>query len=340
MTLRLLPLLLIPAGADISAAPHPYSAPGVTTLTNDTVAYTRSRTGHAILRRGEVTAIIVDNQAHDLPGKNLPGHRAGYNGVAFLSHGKRTDNLFVPFFSGLNFEHIHDGTTANLKNKFEPRIFPMELRLINEHTVELYQAPTGHWKLESCGRYHLLPDGTIEYTFECIPRETNYARRFIGLFWASYIQKPGNGSIHFRGQHLQRKPPHFPAWIEATSPAHGTASTHPPETDRSALPSIDRNFPLSLVNHPSNYFYSQPFYLGVSRGMAFAQIFRSRDHIWFAQSPSGGGNGNPAWDFQWFIRNPRVNSAYGFVMRSAYLPFASREQVAKAITPHLRALNP
>lgn len=66
----------------------------------------------------------------------------------------------------------------------------------------------------------------------------------------------------------------------------------------------------------------------------------TQDNIYFAQSPSGGGNGNPAWDFQWLIRNPKINTAYGFIMRAAYLPFENREQVASSIQPHLRALNP
>ena len=340
MTKHLLWPLLIQASAILSAAPHPNAAPGVTSLTNPKVAFESSGRGYAILKRGSVTAIIVDNRAHDLPGKSLPGHLAGYNGVASLTRVNGTGNLFVPAYAGLNFEHIHDGTTANLKNKFEPRIFPMELRLIDRHTVELYQPPTNHWKLESCGRYHLLADGTIEYTFECIPREMDYARGFIGLFWASYIQQPEISSIHFRGRRRHGKQSSSPVWIEATSLAHGDSSTHPPAAGQKTLPPIDPDFPLTLVKHPSDYCYVQPFYFGVSGGMAFAQVFRARDHIWFAQSPSGGGDGNPAWDFQWFIRDARIDTAYGFVMRASFLPYLSREQVRKDMEPHLRALNP
>ena len=155
-------------------AEHPLAAPGVTSLTDTKVEYRRTDQHHVVLRNGDVTAIIVDNAAIDLP--ELPGHRAGYNGIASLRHRKRDANLFVPSIAGLNFEHIHDGTKAGLKEKFEPRKFPMHLRLIDDHTVEVYQPPTGNWKLESCGRYQLLPDGTIEYTFECIPRAGGYSK--------------------------------------------------------------------------------------------------------------------------------------------------------------------
>ena len=321
----------LPAGA----APHPLAAPRITSLTDDSVRFRVPDAHYAVLRRGPVTAVVVDNSAVD--DSLLPGHRAGYNGLASLTHTGRRENLFVPSVAGLNFEHIHDGTLTVAREKFEPRAAPMELRVVDQHTVELYQPPTPGWKLESCGRYHLLEDGVIEYTFECIPREDTFAGGWIGLFWASYIDAPEHRAIHFIGREAGGDDP--ADWIRAVTPAHGVDSTHPPDGPLPEL-AIHPDFPLTLVNHRSRYVYTEPWYYGISHGLAYVQMFRQRDRIWFAQSPTGGGRTNPAWEFQWFVPDCRVDQAYGFVMRAAYLPYESRDQLERATRPHREALNP
>jgi hypothetical protein len=74
--------------------------------------------------------------------------------------------------------------------------------------------------------------------------------------------------------------------------------------------------------------------------MAFTQIFRAADGVRFTQSPSGGGNGNPAWDFQFLIPDYKVDQPYRFKMRAAYTPAAPPEELRRTLQPHLRALNP
>lgn len=309
-------------------------AVGTTSLTNKSVRYALTDKPYVKLKRGNVSITVVDNSAIDLP--DLPGHRAGYNGIASLTHTNQPKNVFVPAIAGLNFEHIHDGTKAGLIEKFEPRKFPIQIRKINAHTVELYQPPTGNWKLESCGRYCLLEDGTIEYTFECIPRQAKYSKGYIGLFWASYINRPEDKAIHFKGRN--RLTDETPRWIKAISPKHGIASTHPPTGTLSPV-QVDADFPLTLVGNLSPHEHNHFWYYGLSHGMALALMFRPQDNIWFAQSPSGGGNGNPAWDFQWFIEDAEVGKSYGFTMRMAYVPFTSQSQLIRTTESHRKALG-
>jgi hypothetical protein len=314
---------------------YPHAAPGVTSLTRDDVKYTVPADHFATLRRGGVTAIVVDNAAIDTP--ELPGHRAGYNGVASLTRGNSTRNLFVGAVAGLNFEHIHDGKAESVRElKFAPRVAPMELRRIDEHTVELHQPPVEPWRLESCGRYHLLEDGAIEYTFECIPRAETFTQGYIGLFWASYIDSPEDKAIHFHGRKASEQD--GSSLLRSESSSHGVNATHPPA---GAIPDLklDPDFPLTLVTGRSPYVYTQSWYYGVSHGMAFVQMFRPQDRVWIAQSPTGGGATNPAWDFQWFIPDYQVGRAYGFVMRAAYFPWENHEQVERETQQHRRALS-
>ncbi|MCA9025248.1 MAG: hypothetical protein KDA86_08560 [Planctomycetaceae bacterium] len=306
----------------------------LTTLDNPAIAYTTAEAGYAVLNQGPVTAVIVDNRAVD--NEVLPDHRAGYSGVASLTHAEQPQNLFVPTYAGLNFEHIHDGTNEPRDILFEPRRAPMELRVINDRTVELYQPPTPHWKLESALRYELLDDGTSELTFECIPRERTFAHDYIGLFWASYIHQPDSLDIHFRGHDDGKQQP--ARWIRGVTPAHGVFSTHlSPDDGRQFV--HDDDFDLTLVFNRSKSRYDVPWYFGVSHGMAFVQMFRPQDQVRLSQSPSGGGEGNPAWDFQFLIPDYEVGQRYQLVMRAMYVLYESAEQVERVSRPHRTALG-
>tara|TARA_A100001037_G_scaffold173976_1_gene156054 strand:+ start:346 stop:1263 length:918 start_codon:yes stop_codon:yes gene_type:complete len=301
--------------------------PRLTSLSDPSLRYTVPEKAYAVLQRGDIEAVIVNNRAVD--DEVLPGHRAGYSGVASLKHRKNGRNLFVPSYAGLNFEHIHDGTVQSRGVLFEPRQAPMELRVVGPHTVELYQAPTPHWKLESCLRYHLLEDGTLELTLECVPRANTFANGYIGLFWASYIHQPESLDIHFKGPDQ--------AWIRGVTPAHGTLPTHLGLHDQREF-AHDEQFPLTLVFNRSRHRYSEPWYYGVSHGMALVQMFRERDQVRLTQSPSGGGRGNPAWDFQYLIPDPEIGKRYQRIMRAMYVPFRSREQIERASARHRKDL--
>lgn len=309
--------------------------PKLTTLSDSTLRYRVPEKPYHVLRQAGITAVIVDNR--EVNDDVLPGHRAGYSGVASLTSEKRRENHFVPAVSGLNFEHIHDGTTQDRKILFEPRNHPMELRVIDEFTVELYQTQTPFWGLESCHRYRLLPDGAIEMTFECIPRRTTFKNGYIGLFWASYIHQPESLDIYFRGFDDGEQPT-AARWIRGITPAHGTRPTHLSLDDNRDF-AHDADFPLTLVFNRSKHRFAEPWYFGVSHGQAYAQMFRPQDRVRLTQSPSGGGQGNPAWDFQFFIDKFELNRRYQFVMRAMLLPIESPEQVEQATRPHRAAFS-
>jgi hypothetical protein len=326
----ILPLALllsaVPALAD--------ELPKLTSLSDTKARHTKPEKAYVVLKRGGVEAVIVDNRAVD--DDVLRGHKAGYSGVASLRGAGRKDNLFVPANSRLNFEHIHDGTTQKREILFEPRHAPMQLRVIDENTVELYQAATPHYGLESCLRYRMLDDGAIEVTLECIPKKKTFKGGWIGLFWASYIHKPASTAIHFKGREAKGKGK--ADWIESTSPRHGTDATHPAEGDERVF-THDRDFPLSLVFNNSKWRYSEPWYYGVSGDVAFAQIFRPKDRVRLTQSPSGGGTGNPAWDFQLFVEDYKVGQRYQMVMRAVLVKGKTRAAVEKATAKHRQALG-
>ena len=290
---------------------------------------------YIVLERNGVRAVIVNNDP--VRDNVLPDHRAGYSGVASLTHEKRGDNLFVPFYAGLNYEHIHDGTTQERTILFEPRNAPMTLRRKGGFAAELYQPPTPHWKFESTLTYELLEDGAIGMTLECTPHERTFKNGYIGIFFASYIHQPESLDIHFKG-FTDGKAADKPEWIRGITPNHGVRSTHLAVDDGREFPH-DPDFPLTLVFNRSNHRYDEPWYYGVSHGMACAFVFQDKNEVRLTQSPSGGGNGNPAWDFQWFIPDYEVGKSYRLVMRAIYLPFGSQEEVERKARKHYRELN-
>jgi len=212
----------------------------------------------------------------------------------------------------------------------------LQLRVVDQHTAELYQAPTPHYRLESCQRYRMLEDGTIELTVECIPRAKTFINDYVGLFWASYIHQPQSLDIHFKGRESDRNS--GARWIRGITPRHGVLSTHLAANDDRTFPHED-GFPLTLVFNRSNFRYTEPWYYGVSHGMALVLMFRPQDRIRLTQSPSGGGNGNPAWDFQCFFPDFKQGQRYQIIMRAMYLPFESQEQIERVSAPHRKALG-
>ncbi|HKJ67845.1 MAG TPA: hypothetical protein VKA68_07795 [bacterium] len=270
------------------------------------------------LRTGDITAVFVDNSAFG------PHHRAGYNGIAELYHTEQDSSLFVPAYAGYNIEHYFGGDS--LQELFEPRRHPMELYRSGDQEVLLYQPPTPVSGVESLTRFVLEPPHYIDVTFRCVfHSEDIFQHGYAGIFWASYINAPADRHIYFPGH---PEGDEEETWIRAFSEKHGVRSTHRWEQDDSPL-FFAENFNVVLASHFSEYRFTRPFYFGRFHNMAYALLFDSRERIRFSQSPTGGGDRNPAWDFQLIVRDYQLENIYSYHARIVYKPFISREDIRR-----------
>ena len=268
--------------------------------------------------------LIADNEAF---GTN---HRAGYNGAADLRRGADKPNLFVASVAGLNFEHIFSGDAQSFGwNIFEPRRAPMRLTRRSPTSIELRQESTEHWRLRSRVTYEVEGDA-INFTYCGTPLEDRWNKHgYIGIFFASYIQQPKDMSLEFIGRARSGRGDTNAHWIKHLPPKHGVAANHRP-AGSAWDPPLDDGFNIVLVSGISDFEYLYPFYFGHSGENVFVMMFeRPRDgsELRFAQSPSGGGTGNPAWDFVYFQRGYEMNRDFCFHARAVFRKWKDTEEV-------------
>ncbi|HET9487000.1 MAG TPA: hypothetical protein VFO54_06185, partial [Chryseosolibacter sp.] len=232
---------------------------------------------------GNLKGVFVDNS------EMTPVHRAGYNGIAQLYHAQQDSGIFVPAFAGFNLEHIFGGDSLN--QLFEPRVNPMTLYRKTSSEVVLYQPPTPLSGVESLTSFKVVEPHYIDITFECIFHNEEFFRHdYAGLFWASYIQKPDDKKIYFRGV-PENQLSKSSEWIAAWSEEHGVKSTHKSVNDRQEF-FFSEDFNARLASHFSDYRYTDPFFFGRYKNMVLAFLFDGKEIIRFSQSPTGGGDVN------------------------------------------------
>jgi hypothetical protein len=280
---------------------------------------------NAVFTAGELTCVIGDNAAQ---GK----HGEGYNGVFSITSPALTRSPFVETYAGLNLEHYFDARVRPEDRKvfFEPRNQPMLLKRLKENLAELYQPATPVFGVESWTRFELSAPNYVDMHFRCVPRKEVFQGGFFGVFWASYIDAPENKSIHFleAGSTLDA-----PKWVEFCTAKHGTASSVLHESDTLALPFAVPEELLYANIAPVRY--SVPFFYGRVRDHVLIYIFKPGPVVRFAHSPSGGGNGNPAWDFQLIVPKYEINKEYLLDMRLVCKPWVDEADVLKEVRKYL-----
>ena len=270
------------------------------------------------LAAGDLCAGVVDNEAHP----ELDGHGAGYNGLAWLKHAARPVNLFVPAYAGMNLELYVDGVEGEGSKLFEPRRAPMSVRQVDQSAAELHQPPTPFWQVESWTRFRLTAPHYVDFHYRAVPRAATFGSGWMGVFWASYIDRPEDLAISFPAADEAGGE----KWIRHYSPVHGLESTHRRKGDQFEITAPENASTFMYASY-SPWRYARPFYLGVSHGMMYLFMSEDSPKVRFTQSPSGGGAGCPAWDYQLIVPAVVVGEAYSLRARVAYKPYANRLDV-------------
>jgi hypothetical protein len=270
-------------------------------------------------------SIIADNGAKG-------EHRAGYNGVIRVQEPSETLFPFVPAYAGLNLEHYFDARPRHEDREvfFEPRHVPMQMRQLDDRIIELYQAETPYYGVESWTQFEGYENEphVIDMTYRCIPKRRAFKGGFMGVFWASYINAPEDKSIYFLEEESSLD---NPEWVAFSTESHGTKSTVLPAGDATSF-----KYPKdggTLFNSISSMRFAEPFFYGRVGDDVLIYIFEPNPYIRFAHSPSGGGrtpdgtDTNPAWDFQLVIPDYKVGQEYGLKVRLVYKPWRGRDDV-------------
>ena len=172
----------------------------------------------------------------------------------------------------------------------------------------------------------------IDFSYHGTPLADAWRQHgYIGVFFASYIHAPEDMAIQFIGRSRLGHGDPRPRWIKHLPPEHGEAASHRPAGSKWDPP-LDEGFNIALVKGTSNFEYLHPFYFGRSGPHVFILRFErpgEDGEIRFAQSPSGGGPGNPAWDFVCLQRGYEVNREFSFRGRAVFTKFESVESIVR-----------
>jgi len=257
------------------------------------------------LETSELVMGVADNEP-------FGEHRAGYHSLALMRHRSHEENLFVPAYCGVWFEHVVDGQRDDREWYFEPRRAQVELSSPAPGAACLHWPELPLWGLEARMEYRAVEPHFVDLTLAFTPRRRVALGPFLGFFFASYINHPEDMAIYFYGEDCDSGEKGL---IRHCTPRHGTEST----VRYAGAPQVPPFSP-DIGDHWmyasfSNRFFAEPFFFGYWRDFVYSLMFAEAEGVWFAHSPSGGGEGCPAWDFVLHTPEHEVNTTYSFRMR-------------------------
>ena len=278
------------------------------------------------------SGILHDNEAN----KQRSG--SGFNPLTHILYPEQS--LFRDDAVGLNFEHIMNGAAKDADIcMFTPRRDACSVVRHSESCASIvHDAESSSWNMDSEIRYILSGEHYIDLEFTVIPREDRFPQGYVAFMWASYMRRTVDRRIYFLGR--DNRGEGWLAFGEDTSDGFetGTVSCH----GIAHLPYEHGTKTLNIIEHPSKKLVL-PFYYGFVHGcgcvnnpddtMVYIMMFDQKESIRFAmwnfiKNAYGiPDTHSPAWDWQYVIKQPKINQAYGYRARVVYKPFAGRDDV-------------
>ena len=262
-------------------------------------------------------------------GDNAPSddRREGMNG-AVIRHRLDAQGLFAAGLAGLNFEHIFDGQQDDRALHFEPRRAACELEpLADGSGVTLTWPPTPQWGLAARIVLRAVEPDMVDAEYAFTPTRRGSVGDLLGVFFADYINQPAEPGYKFFGREAERGEERA---IHYASPEHGTASTHRgfDEPNYPPMGAISAHWMYASF---SPYVFTRPYFWGEARGLTALWMFDAPEGLRIAHSPSGGGPGNPAWDYIFLMPYYEISRTYRWRSRLAYRRMADAEAEANGL---------
>jgi hypothetical protein len=298
-----------------------------------------------ILTNGHLRARFVDNsiRINAVGDDSLPG----YSGLASLVYIEQGRNLFAP--AGLNYETCSTvprmGQRADLWNA--PRVAPMVLEQLDDHTVRLTQRGAAAAGLNVEIVYQ-LGETQVDQTITTWPDRDIESSN---TFWASYMLFVQNTSLYLRAA-LKDNPQ--TGWLEMTSAGHngsGSGTYFRPfdpvgkvwhefltdnpvlrqalfETPATRAATEQAGFKLGQLASFDNFFF------GFVDDYVALWVFRQPENGGFNPWISASGAQairRPAWDFGISSGPQKAGERRSFAVRFVYQPFVGVEDVLKEV---------
>lgn len=286
------------------------------------------KSGMRLLETSQLLMFITGNAA-------AGPHYAGYNGLVSLVPKNLGNNIFVPAFSGLNYEITFiKGLEQDEAQMFEPRKSPMRIEYGDDSMVCLHQPSTSFKGIEASITFRIEEPYYIHQNIKLVfHKQIKDRMDFSGLF-ASYLYRPPNIHAYLK---ISQPEDDLAGWVGVTKEAHKSflyTAHELPDRELTVGEHIDlyKKAPILKQYEMINEF--QPFYYGLYYDYAFIMMFKDPSRTYFTYSPNGGGteySWSSAWDYMIVQDDVKLETAYEWDLCLAFKPYAGRRDILREV---------